>query len=77
MLFDTPHRLEKHRPGLSYTCNDARNQLEILADVESAGGAGLGNAFGIAGFTNLDVVRNATLSEDPCVVRVMLHIPCR
>jgi hypothetical protein len=47
--------------------------LEILADVESAGGAGLSNALGLAGFSNLDVVRNPTLSEDPYVARVMLH----
>jgi len=50
----------------------ARN-LEILADVESAGGAGLSNALGVAGFTNVDVVRNPTLGEDPYVSRVMLH----
>jgi hypothetical protein len=49
------------------------NRLEILADVESAGGAGLGNALGIAGFPNVDVVRNPSLSEDPYVSRVMLH----
>jgi len=48
-------------------------QLEILADVESAGGAGLSSALGIAGFTNVDVVRNPTLGEGPYVSRVMLH----
>ena len=47
--------------------------LEILFDIESAGGAGLSNALGIAGFTNVDVVRNPTLSEDPYISRVMLH----
>ncbi|MFZ0589794.1 MAG: carbohydrate porin [Bryobacteraceae bacterium] len=49
------------------------NNLEILADVESAGGNGLSNALGVAGFPNLDVVRNPTLSSDPYVARVMLH----
>jgi hypothetical protein len=49
------------------------NNLEILADVESAGGAGLSNALGVAGFPNVDVVRNPTLGEDPYVSRVMLH----
>jgi hypothetical protein len=49
------------------------NQLEILADVESAGGAGLSNALGIAGFPNVDVVRNPSLPEAPYVSRVMLH----
>ncbi len=48
-------------------------RLEILADIESAGGAGLSNALGIAGFTNVDVVRNPTLGEAPYVSRVMLH----
>jgi hypothetical protein len=48
-------------------------RLEIIADVESAGGAGLSNALGIAGFTNVDVVRNPTLGEDPYISRVMLH----
>jgi len=56
-----------------YTGFRITNQLEILADVESAGGAGISNALGIAGFTNVDVVRNPTLSEDPYVSRVMLH----
>lgn len=46
---------------------------EILTDIESAGGAGLSNALGIAGFTNVDVVRNPTLGEAPYVSRVMLH----
>lgn len=47
--------------------------LEILADVESAGGAGISDALGVAGFTNVDVVRNPTLGEAPYVSRVMLH----
>jgi high affinity Mn2+ porin len=56
-----------------YTGFRIAKRLEILADVESAGGAGLSNALGIAGFTNLDVVRNPALSEDPYIARVMLH----
>ena len=56
-----------------YTGFQITKQLEILADVESAGGAGLSNALGIAGFPNVDVVRNPSLSEDPYVSRVMLH----
>ena len=56
-----------------YTGFQITNQLEIIADVESAGGAGLSNALGIAGFTNVDVVRNPTLGEAPYVSRVMLH----
>ena len=47
--------------------------LEILANVESAGGYGLSNALGIAGFPNVDVVRNPTLGTAPYMARVMLH----
>jgi hypothetical protein len=56
-----------------YTGFQITKQLEILADVESAGGAGLSNALGIAGFPNVDVVRNPSLPEAPYVARVMLH----
>jgi hypothetical protein len=49
------------------------NSLEILADVESAGGDGLSHALGVAGFPNVDVVRNPTLGSAPYVSRVMLH----
>jgi high affinity Mn2+ porin len=56
-----------------YTGFQITNNLEILADVESAGGAGLSNALGIAGFPNVDVVRNPTLGENPYFSRVMLH----
>jgi hypothetical protein len=56
-----------------YTGFQITKHLEILADFESAGGAGLSTALGIAGFTNVDVVRNPTLGETPYVSRVMLH----
>jgi hypothetical protein len=56
-----------------YTGFQITRRLEILADVESAGGDGLSSALGIAGFTNVDVVRNPTLGQGPYVSRVMLH----
>ncbi len=56
-----------------YTGFEITGKLEILADVESAGGGGLSSALGIAGFTNVDVVRNPTLGDAPYVSRVMLH----
>jgi hypothetical protein len=46
---------------------------ELLFDIESAGGGGLSDALGLAGFTNLDVVRNPTLGSTPYVARAMLH----
>jgi hypothetical protein len=56
-----------------YTGFRIANQLEILVDVESAGGAGLSSALGIAGFANVDVVRNPSLGETPYFARTMLH----
>jgi len=46
---------------------------EVLVDIESAGGHGLGEALGLAGFTNLDVVRNPSLGTAPYVARAMFH----
>jgi high affinity Mn2+ porin len=46
---------------------------ELLLDVESAGGGGLSGAFGLAGFTDLDVVRNPTLGSKPYLARLMVH----
>jgi hypothetical protein len=64
---------ETSRVETLYAGFQITKQLEILFDLESAGGAGLSNALGIAGFTNVDVVRNPTLGENPYVSRVMLH----
>jgi high affinity Mn2+ porin len=49
------------------------DSTEVIATVEEAGGAGLSQALGIAGFSNLDVVRNPTLSQEPYLARVMFH----
>src|SRR5262245_9805501 len=46
---------------------------EGVLDVESAGGRGLSDALGLAGFTNLDVVRNPTLGTAPYVARAMVR----
>jgi hypothetical protein len=46
---------------------------EVLFDVESAGGRGLSEALGLAGCTNLDVVRNPTLGATPYVARMMVR----
>ena len=46
---------------------------EVFLDMESAGGHGLSDALGLAGVTNLDVVRNTTLSQVPYVARLMLR----
>jgi high affinity Mn2+ porin len=46
---------------------------EFLCDVQETGGNGIGAALGVAGFTNLDVVRNPTLSKAPYIARLMWH----
>jgi hypothetical protein len=46
---------------------------EVFLDVESAGGRGISDALGLAGFTNLDVVRNPTLGAVPYLARLMIR----
>jgi high affinity Mn2+ porin len=50
-----------------------QHHLEAIYDEESAGGRGISEALGLAGFTNLDVVRNPTLGSTPYLARVQLH----
>jgi high affinity Mn2+ porin len=50
-----------------------RRGTELQFDVESASGRGVGDAFGLAGYTDLDVVRNPSLGTAPYVARAMLH----
>jgi len=46
---------------------------ELLCDVQESGGHGISEALGLGGITNLDVVRNTTLSKAPYVARLMWH----
>jgi high affinity Mn2+ porin len=77
--YSGPHSLEPNAEHATsrvltlYSGFQITKNLEILADVESAGGAGLSNALGLAGFTNMDVVRNPTLGTAPYMARQMLH----
>jgi len=50
-----------------------RSHTEVIYDEESAGGRGISEALGLAGFTNLDVVRNPTLGSVPYMARVQVH----
>lgn len=56
-----------------YTTYRLTKTSEILVDVESAGGKGISDALGVAGFTNLDVVRNPDLGSTPYLARVQFH----
>jgi len=56
-----------------YTGARVSNSLEFLVDVEEAGGTALSEGFGLAGNTNLDIVRNPSLSKAPYLGRGMIH----
>ncbi len=56
-----------------YTGFRISRTAEVLCDVQETGGHGIGEALGLAGFTNLDVVRNPLLSKAPYIARLMWH----
>jgi len=56
-----------------YLGYELTHTTEVYLDIESAGGHGLSNALGLAGFTNLDVVRNPSLGDVPYLARLMLR----
>lgn len=58
--------------ALRVTRSDRYN-TDLVFDVEGAGGRGLSQALGLAGFTNLDVVRNPYLGEKPYIARYQIH----
>ena len=49
------------------------DSTEVLVDIEEAGGAALTTGLGLAGNTNLDIVRNPLLSKYPYLARGMIH----
>src|SRR5271170_129528 len=56
-----------------YTGLRLTGTTEFLCDVQEAGGHGISEALGLAGATNLDVVRNPSLSKAPYIARLMWH----
>lgn len=50
-----------------------RYSTDLILDFEFAGGRGLSQALGLAGFTNLDVVRNPSLGSAPYIARYQVH----
>src|SRR5690242_13243796 len=56
-----------------YTGYRFNTSTEVLVDFEEAGGAALSTGLGLAGFTNLDIVRNPSLSKAPYLARAMIH----
>ena len=68
---DPEHALS--RVATLYLGLQATRTTDLLFDVEETGGRGLSDAFGLAGFTNLDVVRNPSLGAAPYIARAMVH----
>jgi high affinity Mn2+ porin len=60
-----------------YTGLRLNDSTEVLADIEDASGFGLSNSLGLAGYTNLDVVRipgeGSPLSTAPYLARGIIH----
>jgi len=78
-LYSGPHSLiNRYEKATSrvltlYTGLRLNNSTEILVDPEEAGGSALSLGFGLAGNTNLDIVRNPLLSKAPYLGRGMIH----
>ena len=78
-LYSGDHSLSPHyekatsRLMTLYTGIRFNDSLEFLVDIEEAGGAALSSGFGLAGDTNLDIVRNPLLSKAPYLGRGMIH----
>jgi high affinity Mn2+ porin len=52
---------------------NTRYNTDLIVDIENAGGRGISQALGLAGETNLDVVRNPTLSISPYLSHGEIH----
>jgi high affinity Mn2+ porin len=78
-LYSGPHSLGSHyEKALSrvltlYSGVRVNNSLEFLGDLEEAGGSALSLGFGLAGNTDLDIVRNPLLSKAPYLARAEIH----
>ncbi len=63
--------------GTLYTAlrrnRSVRYNTDLIFDLELAAGRGLSEALGLAGFTNLDVVRNPNLGSTPYIARYEIH----
>jgi high affinity Mn2+ porin len=56
-----------------FTAYEFTPKSQIYLDVEETGGSGLSSALGLAGFVNLDVVRNPTIGQLPYVARLFFQ----
>ncbi len=54
-----------------FTAYEFTPNSQVYVDVEESGGSGLSAALGLAGFVNLDVVRNPTIGQAPYIARLL------
>jgi hypothetical protein len=52
---------------------NTRYNTDLIVDFENAGGRGISQALGLAGETNVDVVRNPSLGAKPYLARGQIH----
>jgi high affinity Mn2+ porin len=57
----------------AYFAYSPHRTMELIIDGEMAVGGGISQTLGLGGFTNLDVVRNPSLSQEPYLARVEWH----
>jgi len=78
-LYSGSHSLSPHyekatsRLMTLYTGFRLNSSTEFIVDIEEAGGAALSQGFGLAGNTDLDIVRNPSLSKAPYLGRGIFH----
>jgi high affinity Mn2+ porin len=71
--FTSPTEHALSRVMTLFTAYSFTPHTAVYLDVEEAGGGGLSTALGIAGFVNLDVVRNPSLGEAPYLARLVFE----
>jgi hypothetical protein len=77
--YSGPNSLSRHyekatsRVMTLYTGARLNNSTEVLVDIEEAGGQALSTGLGLAGNTDLDIVRNPSLSKAPYLGRAIFH----
>ena len=56
-----------------FTAYEFTPNSQVYLDVEETGGSGLSSALGLAGFVNLDVVRNPAIGQAPYIARLLFQ----